>query len=167
MKWKEKGIASHDQPTSEERSTYFTFSEIQISPKEEMEVSSLFLIIKAKLTATTFHQQEKKMNIKFVMHRVKIYLNGLFSFYREFYGLWKWVFTKEKYPEYCATLSTPQKDSASSVLKTMWSFNLNKHIIFSTIYRLWLFRRKAFYRRCIPRSISIINDTAIVRNLYP
>ena len=64
MKWKEKGIASHDQPTSEERSTYFTFSEIQISPKEEMEVNSLFLIIKAKLTATTFQQQEKKKNIK-------------------------------------------------------------------------------------------------------
>ena len=60
MKWKEKGIASHDQRTSEERSTYFTFSEIQISPKKEMEVNTLFLIIKAKLPATTFHQQEKK-----------------------------------------------------------------------------------------------------------
>ena len=40
MMYQEKGIAS--QPTSEERSTYFTFSEIQISPKEEMEVNSLF-----------------------------------------------------------------------------------------------------------------------------
>ena len=90
-----------------------------------------------------------------------------FHFTRECWGLWKWVFTKEKYPEICATLPTPQKASACSVLKTMWSFNSNKHIIFSTIYRLWLFRRKAFYRRCIPRSISIINDTAIVRNLYP
>ena len=39
---KEKGIAS--QPTSEERSRYLnTFSEIQISPKENMEVYSLFL----------------------------------------------------------------------------------------------------------------------------
>ena len=96
MKWKEKGIASHDQPTSEERSTYFTFSEIQISPKEEMEVNSLFLIIKAKLTATTFQQQEKKMNIKFVMHRVKIYLNVLFSFYQGILRTMKMSFYKRK-----------------------------------------------------------------------
>ena len=49
-----------------------------------MEVNSLFLIIKAKSTATKFHQQEKKINIKFVMHRVKIYLDGssLLSFYQ-------------------------------------------------------------------------------------
>ena len=33
------------QPSSEERSTYFTFSEIQITPKEDMAVNSLFLII--------------------------------------------------------------------------------------------------------------------------
>ena len=133
-----------------------------------MEVNSLCLIIKAKLTATTFHQQEKKMNIKFVMHRVKIYLNGssLFSFYQGMLGTMKMSFTKEKYTEIYATLPTPQKASAGSVLKTMWSLNSNKHMIFSTIYRLWLFRRKAFYRRCIPRSISIINDTAIVRNLF-
>ena len=96
--WKEKGIASHDQRTSEERSTYFTFSEIQISPIEEMEVSSLFLTIKAKLTATTFHQQEKKMKIKFVMHRVKIYLNGssLFSFYQGMLRTMKMSFYKRK-----------------------------------------------------------------------
>ena len=91
-------MASHDQRTCEERSKYFTFSEIQISPKEEMEVSSLFLIIKAKLTATTFHQQEKKMNIKFVMHRVKIYLNGssLFSFYQGMLRTMKMSFYKRK-----------------------------------------------------------------------
>ena len=134
-----------------------------------MEVNSLFLIIQVKLPATTFYQQEKKMNIKFVMGRVKIYFNGssLFSFYQGMLRTIKWVFTKDKYPEICATLPTPQKASAGSVLKTMWSFNSNKHIIFSTIYRLWLFIRKAFYRRCIPRSIFIINDTAIVRSLYP
>ena len=51
------GIASYDQPTSEERSTYFTFSEIQISPKEEMDVYSLFFIINAVLPARTWHQQ--------------------------------------------------------------------------------------------------------------
>ena len=80
------------------RSTYFTFSEIQISPIEEMEVSSLFLTIKAKLTATTFHQQEKKMKIKFVMHRVKIYLNGssLFSFYQGMLRTMKMSFYKRK-----------------------------------------------------------------------
>ena len=63
-----------------------------------MEVSSLFLIIKAKLTATTFHQQEKKMNIKFVMHRVKIYLNGssLFSFYQGMLRTMKMSFYKRK-----------------------------------------------------------------------
>ena len=48
----------------------------------------------------------------------------------------------------------------------MWFFNSNKQIIFSTSYRLWLIRRKAFYWDCIPRSISI-NDTTIVRNFYP
>ena len=57
---------------------------------------SLFLIIKAKLTATTFQQQEKKMNIKFVMHRVKIYLNGLFSFYQGILRTMKMSFYKRK-----------------------------------------------------------------------
>ena len=63
-----------------------------------MEVSSLFLTIKAKLTATTFHQQEKKMKIKFVMHRVKIYLNGssLFSFYQGMLRTMKMSFYKRK-----------------------------------------------------------------------
>ena len=32
------------KPNSQERFTYFAFSEIQISPKEEMEINSLFLI---------------------------------------------------------------------------------------------------------------------------
>ena len=56
------------------------------------------LIIKAKLTATTFHQQEKKMNTKFVMHRVKIYLNGssLFSFYQGMLRTMKMSFYKRK-----------------------------------------------------------------------
>ena len=41
------------QPTSEERSRYLnTFSETRISPKEDMEVNSLFLIVKAN------HQRE-------------------------------------------------------------------------------------------------------------
>ena len=63
-----------------------------------MEVNSLFLIINAKLTATTFQQQEKKMNIKFVMHRVKIYLNGssLFSFYQGMLRTMKMSFYKRK-----------------------------------------------------------------------
>ena len=107
------------------------------------------------------------MNIKFVMHRGKIYLNGssLFSFYQGMLRTMKMSFlAKEKYTEVCATLPTPQKASGS-LLKTMWSFNSNEHIIISTIYR-WLFKRKAFYKHCIPRSISIINDTAIVKKLY-
>ena len=56
------------------------------------------LIIKAKLTATTFHQQEKKMNIKFVMHRVKIYLSGssLFYFYQGMLRTMKMSFYKRK-----------------------------------------------------------------------
>ena len=39
----------------------------------------------------------------------------------------------------------------------------NKHLIFSSSYQLWLIRRKAFFRHCIPHLISL-NDTAIVRN---
>ena len=60
----------------EERSKYFTFSEIQISPKEEMEVSSLFLIIKAKLPARALHHQEKKneYNINLLYIRPKFTL---------------------------------------------------------------------------------------------
>ena len=139
---------------------------LQISPKKEMEVHSLFLIIKAKLTATTFHQQEKKMNIKFVMHLVKIRFTLMVQVYFPFTRDYENEFlTKEKYTEVCAILPTPQKASGS-LLKSMWSFKSNKHIIVSTIYR-WLFRRKAFYRHCIPRSISIINDITIVKNLYP
>ena len=53
------GIASYDQPTSEERSTYFTFSEIQISPKEEMDVYSLFLLL------TPNYQLEHGINREF------------------------------------------------------------------------------------------------------
>ena len=79
--------------------------------------------------------------------------------------VWTLMFKIEKYTEINATLPTPQKASGS-LLKTLWSFNSNKNIIFSTSYRLWLIRREAFKRHCIPRSISI-NDTAIVRNFYP
>ena len=43
---------------------------------------------------------------------------------------------------------------------------LTQTSIFSTSYRLWLDRRKAFYRYCSPRSL-FFNDTWIVRNLYP
>jgi len=52
------------------------------------------------------------MNIKLVMHRVKIYLNGSssFSFYQGMLRTMKMSFlTKEKYTENCATLPTPQK----------------------------------------------------------
>ena len=58
---KRKGNNFASQPTSEERSRYLnTCSEIQISPKEDMEVNSLFLIIKAKLPARALHHQGKK-----------------------------------------------------------------------------------------------------------
>ena len=92
---KEKGIAS--QSTSEERFTYFTFSKIQISQKEEMEVNSLFLIIKAKLPARALPHQEKKMNIIFVIHQAKIYLgSGLFSFYQGMVRTMKMSFLEKK-----------------------------------------------------------------------
>ena len=38
--------------------------------------------------------------------------------------------------------------------------------IFSASLRMWLSRRKAFFRHCSPRSISF-KDTSIVRNFYP
>ena len=74
------------QPSSEERSTYFTFSEIQITPKEDMAVNSLFLIIKAKLSARALHhpREREKMNTKFVMHRIKFTLvQACFSITRD------------------------------------------------------------------------------------
>ena len=40
----------------------------------------------------------------------------------------------------------------------------NKHLIFSSSYQLWLIRRKAFFRHCIPHILISLNDTAIVRN---
>ena len=81
----------------EERSKYFTFSEIQISPKEEMEVSSRFLIIKAKLPARALHHQEKKMNIIFAIHQAKIYLgSSLFFFYQGMVRTMKMSFYKRK-----------------------------------------------------------------------
>ena len=92
---KRKGIAS--QPTSEERSTYFTFSKILISPNEEKEVNSLFLIIKAKLPARALHHQEKKMNIIFAIHHAKIYLgSSLFFFYQGMVRTMKMSFYKRK-----------------------------------------------------------------------
>ena len=71
--------------SSEERSTRFTFSEIQITPKEDMAVNSLFLIIKVKLPARALHHpREKKMNTKFAVHRVKFTLvQACFSITRE------------------------------------------------------------------------------------
>ena len=61
------------QPSSEE------------SSKEDMAVNSIFLIIKAKLPARALnHQERKKMNTKFVMHRVKFTLvQACFPFTRE------------------------------------------------------------------------------------
>ena len=53
---KRKGIVS--QPTSEE-TTYFTFSEMQISP-----LSNYFILFKkAKLPAEALHHQEKKFTL--------------------------------------------------------------------------------------------------------
>ena len=68
-----------------------------------------------------------------------------------------------KYNLRLVTLPTPRKASGS-VLKTIWSFDSNKHIL--NQLGMWLNRRKAFFRHCIPRSISF-KDTAIVRNFYP
>ena len=48
------------QSSSQERSTYFTFSEIQITPKEDMAVNSLFLIINAKLPTRALHQPRER-----------------------------------------------------------------------------------------------------------
>ena len=91
---------------------------------------------------------------------------SLFSFYKRMViRTMKMSFYRRKYSEIIATLPTPQKASGS-VLKTMWSFNSNKNMLISTSYWLWLIKRKAFYRHCIPRSISI-NDTVLIRNFYP
>ena len=57
------------------------------------------------------------MNIKFVMHRVKIYLNGLFSFYQGILRTMKMSFYKRKNIEIGATLPTPQR-APGSVTKT-------------------------------------------------
>ena len=43
---------------------------------------------------------------------------------------------------------------------------LTQTSIFSASLRMWLNRRKAFFRHCSPRSISF-KDTTIVRNFYP
>ena len=61
----------------------------------------------------------EKMNIKFVMHRVKIYLSGssLFSFYKGMVRTMKMSFYKRKNIEIGATLPTPQR-APGSVRKT-------------------------------------------------
>ena len=84
-----------------------------------MDVYSLYFIIKVKLPARTWHQQEKKMNIKFVMYRFKIYLSGssLFSFYQGMVRTMKMSFYKRKNIEIGATLPTPQR-APGSVTKT-------------------------------------------------
>ena len=110
-----------------------------------MEVNSLFLIIKAKLPARVLHQKRKNwiwyllcIGSKFTL--VQFY----FSFTRELWGLWKWVFTNGKY-----NLSL-----------------LTQTSIFSASLRMWLNGGKVFFRHCSPRSISF-NDTAILRKFYP
>ena len=148
----------------EERSKYFTFSEIQISPKGEMEVSSLFLIIKAKLPATALHHQEKKMNIILIC-----YTSG------------------QNLPWFMFILPGNGKDYENEFLqrkKIIWNqchfaystesfrFCTEKYVVF------WL--KQAYSQPAtdcgliegtlstdtvVPRSISF-NDTAIVRNFY-
>ena len=118
---KEKGIAS--QPTAEERSTYYI----------------LLHIYQLEHCIT---KRKKMVNIKSVMHRVKIYFgSSLFSFYQgKVIRTIKTSFYQRKCTEISATLPTPQKASGS-VLKTMWSFNSNKHILISTSYLLWIIRK--------------------------
>ena len=95
---KEKGTAS--QSTSKKRSTYFAFSEIHISPKEEMEVLiHYFQLLKPRYQLEHCHQvhQEKKMNAIFVMHWVKINLgSSLFSFYQGMVRTIKMSFLQKK-----------------------------------------------------------------------
>ena len=83
----------------------------------------------AKLPASVLHHQEKKMNVMFVMHWVKIYVgSSLFFFYHQMVRTSKMSFYKRKILfEISGTLPTPRKASGP-VLQTMWSFNSNKHI---------------------------------------
>ena len=74
----------------------------------------------AKLPASVLHHQEKKMNVMFVMHWVKIYVgSSLFFFYHQMVRTSKMSFYKRKILfEISGTLPTLQKASGS-VLKTM------------------------------------------------
>ena len=101
---------------------------IQISPKEEMEVNSLFLITRVlrpknmnKCTSWNIvSSREKKANIKFVMYCIKInftLVQVYFPFTRKGKGYEnEFKLQKKKYTEISATLPSPQK---VSILKTM------------------------------------------------
>ena len=103
------------QPPKKGPHTLDSFSEIQISPKEETEVNSLFFIIDAKLPAKVLHHQEKKNEYnQFVLHRVKIYHgSSLFYFYQGMVRTIKMSFLKRKYTEVSATLTPSRKASGS------------------------------------------------------
>ena len=130
-----------------------------------MEVNSLFLIIKAKLPARVLHQKRKNwiwyllcIGSKFTL------LQFYFSFSRELWGLWKWVFTNGKYNLRLVALCLLHGNLQVPYWKLFGL--LTQTSIFSTSFQMWHNRRKAFFRDCCPRSTSF-NDTAIVRNFYP
>ena len=78
-------------------------------------------------------------------------VQAYFASTREWLELWKKGFYKRKiYWDRCHLVYSTESFRFRN--ENVWSF---KHIIFSTSYRLWLIRTKAFYRHCIPRSISI------------
>jgi len=87
-----------------------------------------------------------------------------FKFYQGMVRTMKMSFYNRKiYLDQCLFAYSTESFRFRTENYRMWSFCSNKHISFSTSYWFWLMRRKAFYRHCIPPSISI-NDTTIARN---
>ena len=98
---KKRELRNASQSTSKKRSTYFAFSEIHISPKEEMEVLiHYFQLLRPRYQlehCITKFTKRKKMNAIFVMHWVKINLgSSLFSFYQGMVRTIKMSFLQKK-----------------------------------------------------------------------
>ena len=90
-----------------------------------MEVNSLYFIIKVKLPARTWHQQEKKNEYKICYalgQNLPQWFKPILLLPGNGQNYEKKVFTKEKYTEIGATLSTPQRTSGS-VTKTCGLLN--------------------------------------------
>ena len=129
-----------------------------------MEVNSLFLIIKAKLPARVLHQKRKNWMWYLLCIGSKF---TLVQFYFSF------PFTREDCENEFLQMENMIWDQWHCLLHgklqvPYWKLFglLTQTSIFSASLRMWLNRRKAFFKHCSPRSISF-KDTTIVRNFYP